>query len=240
MTTSAQAVTLPSRDTDVPPEGGKRNIPPEGGKRNIPPEGGKRNIVPEGGKHNIVPREGRRKDVAGLVRLAREGDREAFGDLVERFWGELVALARGVLAADLEAEDLVQDALVHAWQRLWSLRSPESFPAWMRRIVTRRCLTRARRRRPQQPIETAIEAGEAGAIEAGPLAAAGPEPGHRVDAARLLAALAPKQRAALYLTWIEGCTDQEAGCAMGLRPATVRVHRFRGLKRLRQMTEEKR
>ena len=190
------------------------------------PEGGSR-IPPEGGKNDPV---------ADLVRLAREGDRDAFGDLVERFWQELVALARGVLAADAEAEDLVQDALVHAWQRLWTLRSPESFGPWMRRIVTRRCLTRARRRRPQEPIETVIELGEA-APRGTPLAA-GHEADHRVDAARLLAALAPKQRAALYLTWIEGCTDREAGRAMGLRPATVRVHRFRGLKRLRKMTEE--
>ncbi len=177
--------------------------------------------------------------IADLVRLARTGDREAFGDLVERFWNELVALARGVLATDADAEDMVQDALVHAWQRLWTLRSPESFGAWVRRIVTRRCLTRARRQRPQQPIET-IEAGEALSPEAEQLTMADPRPGHRVDAARLLAALAPKQRAALYLTWIEGCTDQEAGRAMGLRPATVRVHRFRGLKRLRQLTEERR
>ncbi len=188
------------------------------------------------GSNSSTPSEGGNRNIADLVRLARDGDREAFGDLVERFWGELVALARGVLAADLEAEDLVQDALVHAWQRLWTLRSPERFGAWMRRIVTRRCLTRARRRRPQEPIESAIEAGAAGALKIGPLEATGPEPGHRVDAARLLAALAPKQRAALYLTWIEGCTDQEAGRAMGLRPATVRVHRFRGLKKLRQMT----
>ena len=180
-------------------------------------------------------------EIADLVRLSREGDREAFGDLVERFWQELVALARGVLAtdADTDAEDLVQDALVHAWQRLWTLRSPEAFGAWMRRIVTRRCLTRARRRRRQEPIEAVIESGETESAT-GPLPIAGPEPGHRVDAARLLAALAPKQRAALYLTWIEGCTDQEAGRAMGLRPATVRVHRFRGLKRLRQLTEERR
>lgn len=176
-------------------------------------------------------------EVADLARRAREGDREAFGDLVERFWLELVALARGILATDVDAEDLVQDALVHAWQRLWTLRSPESFGPWVRRIVTRRCLTRARRRRRKEPIEARAEVEEAGATATGPLLAASPEPGHRLDAARLLAALAPKQRAALYLTWIEGCTDREAGRAMGLRPATVRVHRFRGLERLRKMTE---
>ncbi len=165
-------------------------------------------------------------EIADLVRLARGGDREAFGALVERFWNELVALARGVLAGDAEAEDVVQEALLHAWPRLWMLRRPESFLAWMRRIVTRRCLTRARRQKPWH------EATDIGIIE--------PEPSHRVDAARLLGALAPRQRAALYLTWIEGCTDQEAGRLMGLRPATVRVHRFRGLQRLRQMTEERR
>ena len=163
-------------------------------------------------------------EIADLVRLAREGDREAFGVLVERQWSALVALARGLLAADTEAEDVVQEALLHAWRRLWTLRRPESFSAWMRRIVTRRCLTRARRQKPRQ------EAADVGVAE--------PEPGYRVDAARLLCALAPRQRAALYLTWIEGCTDQEAGRLMGLSPATVRVHRFRGLQRLRQMTEE--
>ncbi len=166
-------------------------------------------------------------EVADLVHRARGGDRQAFGDLVERLWPQLVALARGVLAADDEAEDVVQEALIHAWKRLWTLRRSESFRPWVRRIVTRRCLTAARRRRPQEPLAEA----SAKTVE--------PQPGHRLDAARLLAALAPRQRAALYLTWIEGCTDREAGRLLGLRPATVRVHRFRGLARLRQIVEEK-
>lgn len=165
-------------------------------------------------------------EVAGLAVRARAGDREAFGDLVERFWPELVALARAVLGTDADAEDQVQDALVHAWKRLWTLRRPESFGAWIRRIVTRRCLTWARRLpRSGEAAEPAVD---------------DPPASDRVDAGRLLAALAPRQRAALYLTWIEGCTDREAGRILGLRPSTVRVHRFRGLERLRQKVEEKR
>lgn len=163
-------------------------------------------------------------DSAALVRRARAGDREAYGDLVESLWPRLVALARGVLGAD--AEDVVQEALVHAWTRLWTLRSPESFEAWVRRIVTRRSLTRARRRKPTaEPAETGAE---------------DPPVTDRVDAVQLLATLAPRQRAALYLTWIEGCTDREAGRLLGMRPATVRVHRFRGLERLRRQVEERR
>ena len=64
----------------------------------------------------------------------------------------MVALARTVLAGDPEAEDLVQEAFVHAWQRLGSLRKPESFPAWMRRIVVRRCLRWARRNPPREEL----------------------------------------------------------------------------------------
>ncbi len=87
-------------------------------------------------------------DAAALVRHARAGDREAFGDLVEQLWPGLVALARGVLGTDADAEDVAQEALIHAWKRLWTLRRPESFVPWVRRIVTRRSLTRVRRRKP--------------------------------------------------------------------------------------------
>lgn len=161
---------------------------------------------------------------AGLAAVsladAQRGDREAFGGLVERYWPEMVALARTVLAGDAEAEDLVQEAFVHAWQRLGSLRRPESFPAWMRRIVVRRCLRWARRNPPREELRDA----------------AAPGPGaERLDVPRVLAALAPRQRAVVYLTEVEGWTDREAARILGLLPATVRVHRFRALKRLRTL-----
>jgi RNA polymerase sigma-70 factor, ECF subfamily len=161
---------------------------------------------------------------AGLAAVsladAQRGDREAFGGLVERYWPEMVALARTVLAGDAEAEDLVQEAFVHAWQRLGSLRNPESFPAWMRRIVVRRCLRWARRNQPREELR------DAGA----------PGPGAEcLDVPRVLAALAPRQRAVVYLTEVEGWTDREAARILGLLPATVRVHRFRALKRLRTL-----
>ena len=164
-------------------------------------------------------------EVADLVIRARSGDQRAFGELVEHSRPPQVTLARGLLAAEEEAEDVVQEALVHAWQRLWMLRRPESFEAWMRRIVARRCLSRARRlRRTEELVDV-------------PGGAPAPEAG--LEAARLLSTLAPRQRAALYLTWVEGCTDREAGRIHGLRAATIRVHRHRGLERLRRTVEKK-
>jgi RNA polymerase sigma-70 factor (ECF subfamily) len=162
-------------------------------------------------------------EISDLVGRAQSGDREAFGELVERFWADLVALARGILAADTEAEDMVQESLIHAWPRLRTLRQPESCGAWLRRIVARRCLSRARRsRRTQELVEMPDRVID---LTAG------------VDAQRLLRQLAPRQRAVLYLTWIEGCSDREAGRILGIRAATVRVHRHRGLQRLRRFVE---
>ncbi len=165
-------------------------------------------------------------EIADLVLQARNGDREAFGELVERFWSDLVALARGILAADAEVEDLVQDALIHAWQKLGTLRRPESFGAWVRRIVARRCLSWVRRR-PRSTEWVEMPGRES-------------LPGAGLDAARLLSTLTPRQRAVLYLTWIEGYSDREAGSILGIRPATVRVHRHRGMKDLRSRVEAER
>ena len=161
-----------------------------------------------------------------LVGRARQGDREAYGDLVELIWPQLVALARTILAGDDEAEDLVQDALVHAWPRLGSLRQPARFPAWIRRIVSRRCFAHLRRRR--------AAADPAPEMHAAPRSAA---PLEGIDVRRVLGRLAPRQRAVIYLTLVEGYSAGEAAAALGILPATARVHRHRAMARLRDELE---
>ncbi len=158
-----------------------------------------------------------------LVGRARKGDREAYGELVEMMWPQLVALARTILAGDDEAEDLVQEALVHAWSRLGTLRRAEKFPPWIRRIVARRCLAHSRRRR--LPAESV------------PVVPA-PSPVERIDVVRVLRRLAPRQRAVVYLTLVEGHSATEAAAILGILPATARVHRHRAMARLRDELKE--
>lgn len=161
--------------------------------------------------------------IADLVDRARHGDRDAYGELVEMMWPQLLALARAILAGDAEAEDQVQEALVHAWSRLGSLRRPDRFPAWIRRIVSRRCFSHGRRRRSSAEIVP----------EAAPQS-----PLERIDLVRVLKRLAPRQRAVVYLTLVEGHSASEAAAMLGILPATARVHRHRGLARLRSELEE--
>jgi RNA polymerase sigma-70 factor (ECF subfamily) len=156
-----------------------------------------------------------------LAELARSGDREAFGQIVELTWPRLVRLATVVLAGRVaEAEDAVQDSLVVAWSKLSSLRSPEALHGWLRRIVVRRCYRVASRIVTEPLSETA----------------SCPPPGDLLlDMPVLLARLSPRQRAVVYLGTEYGLSDAEIGVQLGMLPPTVRVHRMRARRRLQQL-----
>jgi RNA polymerase sigma-70 factor (ECF subfamily) len=157
-----------------------------------------------------------------LVQRAMEGNREAFSDLAALHWRRLVALARSIVA-DLEAEDVVQDGLVKAWTKIRTLREPGSFSSWLTRIVANTAIARARRRRYFEPIDGVAVAGPPTSVD------------DLIDVGRLLARLAPRQRAVLHLTVVEGLTDSEVGEALGISASSVRVHRLRGRRRMAEI-----
>ena len=93
------------------------------------------------------------RTVAELVRAAQAGDREAFGELFERYRAGIVALAmRRVRNAD-EAEELTQDVFIQAMQKIEQLRVPEAFGGWLRQIVHRMAINRVTRTRSALPCD---------------------------------------------------------------------------------------
>jgi RNA polymerase sigma-70 factor (ECF subfamily) len=157
-----------------------------------------------------------------LVRRAMDGDREAFSDLAVAHWRRLLALSRSIVA-DLEAEDVVQEGLLKAWRKLGTLREEKAFAAWLTRIVANTAVAKVRRRRIFEPIDGAQ------------LQAVDSSVDHRIDVGRLLVKLAPRQRAVLHLTTVEGLTDHEIGEALGISKSSVRVHRLRARRRLAEI-----
>lgn len=85
--------------------------------------------------------------VAVLVQSAQLGDREAQSALYERYHGSALALAYRKLGNWDEAEELVQDVFIHAFDRVEQLRVPEAFGGWLRQIVRRMAINRMTRRR---------------------------------------------------------------------------------------------
>lgn len=74
-----------------------------------------------------------------LVEAARRGDHEAFEALAIGVSGRLYGVARLILRDTHLAEDAVQEALVHAWRRLPSLRDADRFDAWIYRLIVNAC-----------------------------------------------------------------------------------------------------
>src|SRR6516164_6545847 len=90
-----------------------------------------------------------------LVLAAQAGDQTAFETLVKVYQRELLIYCYRMLGSFNDAEDLVQETLLRAWEKRATLTSPGSYRAWMYRIATNLCLnTLTRLPRRSLPQET--------------------------------------------------------------------------------------
>lgn len=81
---------------------------------------------------------------AALVRRARDGDFRAFETLFERYRTLVYRFAYQMTMSRDDAEDIVQEAFVRAYQNLHRYRDEAKFTTWILRIVTNLCTDRAR------------------------------------------------------------------------------------------------
>ncbi|GAA2016384.1 RNA polymerase sigma factor [Microbacterium ulmi] len=84
---------------------------------------------------------------------AADGDVAAFAVLVRRYTPMMRAYTRRMLPGSSDVDDIVQDALVTAWQRLPELAEPAKVKSWLMRIVSRKAVDRIRSTRPQVDID---------------------------------------------------------------------------------------
>lgn len=93
------------------------------------------------------------RTTADLVRLAQAGDRDAFGELFERFQPTIIAIANRRLRSVADAQELSQDVFVQAMLKIDQLRTPEAFIGWLRQITVRMAINRAVRKQPAISVE---------------------------------------------------------------------------------------
>ena len=84
---------------------------------------------------------------AHLVRAARGGDREAFGQLIERHFGLVHTIAFARLGEREAAEDLAQEVFLRAFLCLDQLRETERFVSWLAQITRNLAINWIRSRR---------------------------------------------------------------------------------------------
>jgi RNA polymerase sigma factor (sigma-70 family) len=83
-----------------------------------------------------------------LVAMAREGDPDAFGELVRRHRAKAIGVAKTLTRDTHLAEDIVQEALVKAFLKLGSLVDEKRFAMWLSRIVRNEAYMKLRRGGP--------------------------------------------------------------------------------------------
>lgn len=162
---------------------------------------------------------------AAIVSLARLGDRACFEELVRRRQSHIRNLLRRLCRDPGLADDLSQQAFLDAWRRLASLREPDAFGAWLRRIAVNQWLQHLRRGRSA---ESAFD-------ERCTVSIAVREPAsEQIDLDRALEQLPAMVRLCIVLAHSEGMSHPEIAATLELPLGTVKSHIARGTARLRQ------
>ena len=106
---------------------------------------------PQSSKSNYAGNENERELLAQL----HAGDEDAFGLVVQRYGGRMLATARRFLSNEHDAQDAVQEAFASAFRALNKFNGDAMLSTWLHRIVVNASLVqlRSRRRRSEQPIE---------------------------------------------------------------------------------------
>jgi RNA polymerase sigma-70 factor, ECF subfamily len=166
-----------------------------------------------------------------LVALCREGDQQAWRDLVDRYSSYVYAIAvRGFRLDEHAAEDLFQDVFARTYERLGQLQDPRALRAWIGQLTRRLAIDQLRSRRAQIGLE---EIPEPEAVED---AIADIE--SAVYVREMLDRLPEPFLEVLDRFFSRGESYRKIAAALDLPPGTIASRISRGLEMLRTALEE--
>lgn len=177
-------------------------------------------------------------DEALLIGQARDGDEQAFRELVERYQGAIFNLSYRMLGDAHEAEDAAQEIFVRVYRQLARYDASRKFSTWVLAVGTNFCIDQLRKRRLRLvPLEQVVP--WARAREASPEAQTlDREASDEMQG--YLKRLNEKYRAVLILRYWEDLSCAEIGDVLGLPEGTVKTQLHRARKALeRLMTKQK-
>ncbi|MGH9200238.1 MAG: RNA polymerase sigma factor [Vicinamibacterales bacterium] len=201
-------------------------------------------------KHAGTPHPSPASEIAAEVKdLVQRGERDAarerFGALVALLQRRAVRLAFQYLRDGADADEAVQDAFVKVFLHIEEYRDELPFDVWFSRILVNSALDRVKARtRQHRWIAQSTEEDGGRAVEQ--IAGREPSTERRLlakerwnEVTRAVAALPDRQRLVFTLCHVDEQTPSEISAATGMSPATVRVHLFRALRKLRSVLKDR-
>ncbi|HZD17077.1 MAG TPA: sigma-70 family RNA polymerase sigma factor [Actinomycetota bacterium] len=177
--------------------------------------------------------EGRPLEDAELVELAKGGDVQAYGELVERYRDAAFRIAYLITRHAADAEDAAQDGFVKAYYALGRFRTEGAFRPWILRIVSNEAKNRRRAAGRRERLRLRLaDGGPSGGTALSPEATAL----ERETSAALLSAvesLPERDRDVIACRYLLELSEAETARVLGVRPGTVKSRLSRALTRLR-------
>jgi RNA polymerase sigma-70 factor (ECF subfamily) len=187
--------------------------------------------VPRGVIASIESRLSQGPNIETLIESAKAGSADAFEQLARLFLRPAYSVALAIVRRPQDAEDVAQDALMLAFERLDSCREPARFAGWLMTIVRNQARNWLDKRRLRDVLPEVPDESTVGVTESH-------EP--RIQREKLLQALealTPVEREVVLLHDLDGYTHDEIGQLLNVSCVMSRQHLFVSRRKLRKILE---
>jgi RNA polymerase sigma-70 factor (ECF subfamily) len=180
-------------------------------------------------------------DELELVARAREGDTASFSVLLRRYEGKIFRLAMNITQNREDAEDVLQEAFLKAYEHLDQFQGNSKFYTWIVRIAVNQALMKLRKRRSDRAVslDEQIDTGEDTVVRE--IAAWDPDPEQRFSQEELhtilteaIDELSPIYRTVFTLRDVDGLSTEETAEALDLTVPAVKSRLLRARLQLRE------
>jgi RNA polymerase sigma-70 factor (ECF subfamily) len=180
-------------------------------------------------------------DESDLVAKAREGDAAAFNQLVNRYERKIFRLAKHITQNDEDAEDVLQEAFLKAYEHLGDFHGQSKFYTWLVRIAVNESLMKLRKRKSDKtvPLDEPLDTGEDTVVREIAVWDENPEQKYsREELGEILdeavQGLRPAFRTVFVLRDIEELSTEETAESLGISIPAVKSRLLRARLQLRE------
>jgi RNA polymerase sigma-70 factor (ECF subfamily) len=180
-------------------------------------------------------------DESVLLAQSREGDTRAFAELVRRYEGKIFRLAQHITQNREDAEDVLQETFMKAYEHLDQFKGDSKFYTWIVRIAVNQALMKLRRRKTDKSVslDEQIDTGEDTIVRE--IAAWDEDPEQQFSREELgsildraIQSLDPPYRSVFVLRDIDELSTEETAEALGLSVPAVKSRLLRARLQLRE------
>jgi RNA polymerase sigma-70 factor (ECF subfamily) len=180
-------------------------------------------------------------DESGLLAKAREGDPAAFSELVNQYSRKIYRLAKHITQNDSEAEDVLQETFLKAFEHLGDFQGQSKFYTWIVRIAVNESLMKLRKRRSDRtvPLDEPLDTGEDTVVREIAVWDENPEQQYSRDEIgqildEAIQSLKPTFRTVFVLRDIEELSTEDTAQALGISVPAVKSRLLRARLQLRE------